>query len=133
MTQPGQPARTSRVGQILMIVLLALGVLLVVFFGLRTVRSYLQLWRTGLESGVTDVEAIRGWMTIPYIAAAYEVPEDYLFEQLGIPAEGNREKSLSRLNRQYGLGGRGIILEAVKEAVVAYQAEHPIPTRTPAP
>jgi hypothetical protein len=63
-------------------------------------------------------------MTVPYLAKAYEVPEDYLFAQLGLPQEGNRHKSLAQLNREYAPGERGIMLERVKEALRRYQAEH---------
>jgi len=120
----GGPARWER---IIIVGLIIIGLLLVIFFGMRAVRSYIRLQQTGLEPGVTDVEAIRGWMTIPYIAAAYGVPEAYLFEQLDIPQAGNQDKSLGRLNREYYQGERGAILEAVKAAIRRYQAAHPPP------
>jgi hypothetical protein len=62
--------------RILIIGLIVLGLILIGFFGFRAVRSFLRIQLTGLEPGVTDVELIRGWMTIPYIATAYGVPED---------------------------------------------------------
>jgi hypothetical protein len=130
MTQTQQPSPpNSRKWQILIISLMVIGLLLIGFFGLRAVRSYIRIQQTGLEQGVTDVELIRGWMTIPYIAKAYQVPEDYLFEQLNLPAEGNRHKSIADLNRTYDQGQPGVILEAVKAAIRRYQAEHPQPTR----
>jgi hypothetical protein len=112
-----------------MISLILLGLLLIGFFGLRAVRSYVRLQQTGLEPGVTDVEAIRGWMTIPYIATAYNVPEAYIFSQLKLPAEGNQDKSLAELNRTYARGQPGVILEGVKTAVKKYLDEYPQPTR----
>lgn len=116
---------SSRKERILIIGLIVLGIILVVFFGLRAVRSYIRIQQTGLQPGVTDVEAIRGWMTIPYIAVAYGVPEEYIFEQIGIPQEGNQNKSLGRLNREYAYGERARILTAVKEAITRYKTEHP--------
>lgn len=128
MTQSPKPSPAhSRRERILTISLIALGLILVAFFGLRAVRSYIRIQQTGLQPGVTDVEAIRGWMTIPYIATAYEVPEGYIFEQIDIPQEGNQDKSLGRLNREYAFGQRGAILEAVKAAIRQYQAEQPTP------
>ncbi len=108
--------------------LIALGLILVGFFGVRAVVSFVRLQQTGLQPGVTDPEAIRGWMTIPYIATAYGVPEEYLFEHIGVPAAGNREKSLGQLNREYAFGQPTAILNAVKEAVGQYQREQPPPT-----
>jgi hypothetical protein len=128
MTQTQQPSPpNSRKWQILIIGLIVLGLLLIGFFGLRAIRSYIRIQQTGLEQGVTDVELIRGWMTIPYIARAYHIPEDYLFEQLNLPAEGNRRKSIGDLNRTYARGQPGVILEAVKAAIRRYQVEHPQP------
>ncbi|MCB9098430.1 MAG: hypothetical protein H6632_02735 [Anaerolineales bacterium] len=110
--------------RLIFISLLVVGLLLIGFFGLRAVGSYIRIQQTGLEPGVTDVEAIRGWMTIPYIAQAYQVPESFIFEQLNIPAEGNRKKSLRDLNREQTAGNPGALTEAVKTAIRRYQAEH---------
>ena len=117
----------SRKERIIVIGLVVLGLILVIFFGLRTVRSYVRIHETGLHPGATNVEAIHGWMTVPYIARAYNVPPDYIFKQIGLPPEGNQRKSLSRLNREYAPGQPGKILEAVKRAITQYQAEQPRP------
>lgn len=111
--------------RLIFIGLLVVGLLLMGFFGLRAARSYIRIQQTGLEPGVTDVEAIRGWMTIPYIAQAYQVPESFIFEQLDIPAEGNRKKSLRDLNREQASGNPGALTEVVKTAIRHYQAENP--------
>ena len=129
MTQSHQPSpASSRKERILIISLIVLGLILVIFFGLRAFRSYMRIHQMGLQPGVTDVEAIRGWMTVPYISKAYGVPTDYLFEQLDIPQEGNRKKSLGELNYEYAYGEQKTIINAVKEAIRQYQANHPPPT-----
>jgi len=110
-------------------ILIVAGLLLVIWFGMRSVVSAIRVWRTGLQPGVTDVEAIRGWMTITYIARAFGVPEEYLFEAVGIPVEGNRRKSLGKLNREYTPGERGVILKRLKVAILRYQTEQPERTR----
>ncbi|HXW00143.1 MAG TPA: hypothetical protein VEC93_17115 [Anaerolineae bacterium] len=117
----------SRRERILIIGLIVLGLILIGFFGFRAVRSFLRIQLTGLEPGVTDVELIRGWMTIPYIATAYGVPEEYIFEQIGVPQEGNQDKGLYRLNLDYFEGEPEAILKVVQEAIRQYQAEHPPP------
>jgi hypothetical protein len=68
-------------------------------------------------------------MTIPYVGQAFGVPEEYLFEALSIPSEGNRRKSLGKLNRQYAGGERGVILKELKVAIRRYQIEQPARTR----
>ena len=127
MTQSTQssPPRSRR-EKIIITGLIVAGLVLVIFFGLRTVVSYLRIHQTGLQPGVTEVEAIRGWMTIPYIAKAYKVPEDYIFERIGIPPTGNHDKNLGQLNRLYAPDERGAVIEAVKAAIRQYQAENPL-------
>jgi len=132
MTEPIQSSPpASRRERLVTIGLIVLGLILVGFFGVRAVVSFIRIQQTGLQPGVTDVEAIRGWMTVPYIATAYGAPEEYLFERLGIPAEGHRDKSLGQLNREYAFGQPAAILNAVKEAVRQYQGEQPPATQAP--
>jgi hypothetical protein len=75
----------------------------------------------GLHPGTTDVNAIRGWMTIPYIARVYDVPKDYLYPQIGVPFSGNDEKSLGDLNREYFRAQPGVVLQKVKDAISLYK------------
>lgn len=111
------------------IVLIIVGVILIGVFGFRAVRSYIRLERMRLKPGTTDVEAIRGWMTIPYIARAYGVPRDYIFQRLNIPHEGNQDESLYHLQRAYDFDEQGAIVEAVKTAIQQYQLEYPPPEK----
>jgi hypothetical protein len=128
MTQPAISSPTrSRREKILTTGLIVVGIILVIFFGFRAVRSFLRIQFTSLEPGVTDVELIRGWMTVPYIATAYGVPEEYIFEQIGVPQEGNQEKALRRLNFDYFEGEPEAILKVIQEAIRQYQVEHPPP------
>jgi hypothetical protein len=83
--------------------LLVLGLALTVVFGGRALHNYQRLQLQKNPPGMVDVEAIRGWMTLPYIAQAYDVPEDELFAALAIPSEGNRNMPLRRLVERYGL------------------------------
>jgi len=77
---------------------------------------------------VPDSEAIRGWMTIPYLARTYHIPEEYLFEQLHIPPEGNRDKSLRQLNAEYFDDEPGDILKPLRDAIRHYQPPKPPPS-----
>lgn len=116
------PSKRERIVFILMIVV---GIGLSGFFGLRTVKSYVRLQRMGLDVGASHVEHIRGWMTIPYIAKAFQTPQAYLFKQLGIPQEGYQKHSLVELNEAYDLGGREAILKAIQEAITRYRSTSP--------
>ena len=132
----GQPPSPARQTPWALIALIVVGAALVAYFGMRTARSFAGLrgarpplppppGRGGPPPRMTDVEAIRGWMTIPFIARGYQVPESYLFEQLHIPPQGNQRRSLAGLNRIYAPGKPNAIQLAVQDAIRRYLAEHP--------
>jgi hypothetical protein len=122
--------------QILAIALVVTGLVLVILFGVRIIHSFGEMQyirEQGLDLGTADVEAIRPWMTVRFVAVAYGVPQEYLFAELGIPFDQrNSNETLRSLNRKYDFG-RPVddhqlpILEKTKEAVVQYQA-NPVAT-----
>lgn len=71
----------------------------------------------------TGLDDIRPWMTVQYIANSTGVPQDYLFEQLGIAPDGNGFKPLDLLAREvkFPKGPRGLV-EAIKMALSHYEA-----------
>jgi hypothetical protein len=116
---------------ILPIVLVALGLAITAYFGIRAVSSFRQLQyihEQGLDRGTASVDAVRPWMTIPFIAVAYAVPEEYLYNQLEIPFDRrNFNVSLSELNRNNQLGqspngSYPAIIDKVKAAITDYRA-----------
>jgi len=132
------PAKISKKQRALVITLIILGVLLTAFFGLRAFRAYKKFDghrppRFGTPGKVeTDVELIRSWMTVPFIADLYRVPAPALFDALRIPPnKENWEKSLKFLNNEYYPDADGFVLETVKETVKNLQP--PKPDSTPQP
>lgn len=118
--------------------LIALGILFVGFFGVRAVHAFRHIREGGFGPGrpppapsETDVELIRDWMTIPYIARTYGVPDHMLFKELQIPEDGNREKSLKDLNDKYFPDQAGFVLDEVKKAIADHRP--PAPPTAPAP
>jgi hypothetical protein len=122
----------------LIVTLLAAGLIIVGLFGLRTLRIWRELrdnppppgFPEASENIETDVELIRPWMTIPFIAKMYHVPPPVLYEALGISARGNQDKSLTQLNEEYFPGLSGIVETRIKAAV---QENLPAPGLTPLP
>jgi len=111
--------------------LIIIGLVIIVFFGLRTARAFRQfhghrpLPPFATKPVETDVSLIRDWMTIPFISKMYHVPPPVLFGALEIPEEGNREKSLRQLNQEYYPEAEGIVLEKVKVVLLAAIAARP--------
>ncbi|HEY5730320.1 MAG TPA: hypothetical protein VIS72_09740 [Anaerolineales bacterium] len=110
------------------------GVLIAGFFGLRAVFALREFRRHApppLEVAFTeqiietDVELIRDWMTIPYIARTYHIHPKILFDALGISPSGNEEKSLLQLNDEFFPDAPEIVIELIKAVI---QANQPAPT-----
>lgn len=110
--------------------LIVIGVLIVGFFGIRTLHAFREFRGhrppppfapVNAQQAETDVELIRDWMTIPYISRMYQVPPPMLFDAVGISHKGNEEKSLKQLNDEYFPAEAGIVMEKVKAAVLANQ------------
>jgi hypothetical protein len=122
--------------RVLILGLVIIGMLAAGFFGLRAFHAFRKfsgqrpppLPPAGAQAPETDVELIREWMTIPFIAKTYRVPPPVLFDALGISPRGNDGKSLKQLNEEYFPNSPGIVLELVKAAV---RANQPPPTSIP--
>lgn len=123
-------------------VLIGVGLVLTVVYGVRSVQSYRQVQyarEQGLDDGTAGVEAIRPWMTMQYVSVAYGVPIEYLFAELDIPVERrNVNETVGEINRIYDFGvsvGEGTtdappelpIEPLMREAIEAYQA-NPVAT-----
>jgi len=88
---PFVPIRLRRwIGGIAIVV----GLALLILFGLRMWHQYEYAQR--VASGEIQVESLRGWMTLPYIAKVYGVPESALRAALGLPEIGDDERSLQK-------------------------------------
>ncbi|MCK6538454.1 MAG: hypothetical protein L6Q26_00240 [Anaerolineales bacterium] len=124
---------------------LILGMILIGFaiaavFGLRALHAFRQfrghppppIAASNMERVETDVELIRGWMTVPYVSRMYNVPPGLLFDALGISPIGNGEKSLEQLNEEYYPQADDFVIASVKAAILEYQARD-TPVATPVP
>ena len=114
------------------IALIGLGLLIVGFFGLRTVQAFKEFRGHRPPppfqnaQAETDVELIRDWMTIPFIARMYHIPPPVLFESLQVPKDRtNEEKSLKQLNDEYFPDQPDHVLTTVKATL---QTSLPPPT-----
>jgi hypothetical protein len=105
--------------------LIIIGLMIIGFFGLRTVRAFRQFHGHrppppfATPHIETDVSLIRDWMTVPFISRMYHVPERLLFDALEIPEHGNKEKSLKQLNEEYYPQTEGVVLEKTKTTILA--------------
>jgi hypothetical protein len=109
--------------------LIAMGILVAGFFGLRAFIAFSRFrehrpppFPAGAAHQVeTDVELIRDWMTIPFVSRMYAVPPNLLFDAIDVSPRGNDEKSLAQLNEEFYSQADGIVLEKIKAAILANQ------------
>ena len=125
---PVTPPRLSR----WIWVLLAFGFVLTMLFGFRLMRSFGRVRTFRHQPGVINVDGIRPWMTVPFLSRAFNIPKDYLYQQVKVPASGSDQKSLGELNREYFPGQPEVVLQAIKEGILLYQ-QTPLPQMSPAP
>ena len=109
--------------------LVGLGLVIVLFFSFRIVRV-IRHWNGPLHpqprATTTDTTLIRDWMTIPYIARTYGVPDHILFKALEIPEQENRKKSLIDINNQYFPEQEGFVITRIQQAILEFQAQAPL-------
>ena len=119
--------------RILVIGLIIFGILFTIFFGIRAFHAFKKIdgHRPPPPGKVeTDVELIRDWMTVSFIARMYRVPEKDIFDTLNISPLGNHDKSLKDLNKDYYSDKDGFVMDTVKVAILAHQ---PPPTSDSSP
>ena len=119
--------------RILFITLSILGVMLILFFGLRVFHAFKKFdvhrpppLAKELE---TDVEDIEDWMTIPFISHSYGVPPEILFDALNIDPKETHKKSLKQLNDEFYPDEDGYVLATVKATILLNQP--PLPPVAP--
>lgn len=110
----------------LIIGLIVLGVLVVGFFGLRTLHAFRDFRGhrppppfapADNQAVETDVELIRDWMTIGFISHNYHTHPRMLYDALNIQPKGNEDKSLQQLNDEFYPDQPGYVLETVKSVI----------------
>jgi len=118
------------------------GIVIAGLFGWRSLHAFREFrgdrpepaFSADSQQMQTDVELIRDWMTIPFVAKMYKVSRPVLYKALDISPQGNQGKSLKQLNEEYFPEAPGIVETRVKAAVLENsQLPAPTPPTLPAP
>lgn len=81
---------------ILLTILLFICLVLLLILGRQVVRSYLAVENLRRVQAGERI-GVRPWMTVPYIAHTYGVPEEVLFTAIGVPPEPQNRHAPLRL------------------------------------
>lgn len=73
---------------------------------------------------ITGLRDVRPWMSVRYIANSTGVPEDYIFQQLGLTMAGNENKPLDLLSDElHYRGGPRALMDDIQRALAGYRGE----------
>jgi hypothetical protein len=72
----------------------------------------------------TNVELIQDWMTVPFIAKSYHVPEPLLFQKLGVNSQEFRRSNLSTIAQKTGKNMTDVI-QIIRQTISELQSSPP--------
>ena len=107
------------------VVLLALVLLMTSLFAVRTVRRAVY-WRLHRD------EAIRPWMSVPYVAHSYRVPPQVVYEALGIPPQSHDRRPIKEIAREQNISLEQLIT-TLQETIARERALNPSGSQSPSP
>jgi hypothetical protein len=117
--------KSRRVTILIISVLLGVAIIAVIFTAIGTVRAVQSLQHQHTLAKAGDVSTIRPWMTLPYVAHNYHVPESYLYNSLRIPDTRNsHHMPLQALASHYNRPVDSVVHD-IQNAVILYRKQHP--------
>jgi len=114
-------------------ILFFIGIGLAIFFGIKAFRNIQRIQSLKFGGGETNVELIRGWMTVDYITKMYHVPPDVILKPLNLPVKSNINISIGSLIKAAGTSNPETLMEQVKKSINDFQQKDlkPTPPRPP--
>lgn len=109
---------------------LALGCLL--FSAVETIQAYQKVQQSHQRILSGDVNSIDSWMTFPYIARVYHVPESCLYQSLRFPNTWMVRHSTLRVIADHYARPVDKVIRDVRQVILNYRKNHTI-CGTPAP
>ncbi len=119
-----------RVKFVIVGVLLLLALSITIIAALATIQAFQGLQQQNALVNSGDVRTVSDWMTIPYIAHTYHVPEDYLYQWLHITGTQFSHVTLRLLAARYHRPISDLV-HSVQAAIRAYRTHHPAAKKTP--
>lgn len=120
---------TTRIIVIVLLLVLAIGG--TVFAAASTVQAFYMFQQQSAMTKAGDVQTIRSWMTVPYIAHVYHVPENELYHALssaGLNAQPRTTLHALALRTHKPVNQ---IIHEVQQVILTYRQEHPQQRTTP--
>ena len=110
------------------LILLVLTLFCVAFTARSTVVTWQQFRKQNALAKSGDVRTIGPWMTLPYVAHTYQVPETYLYSQLKLPNTPTLHHTTLHLLALHYHRPVDALVGQVASAVNMYRKQHPLPS-----
>ncbi len=108
--------------------LLCLALAATIFCAIQTLQALQRFEKSRNLALSGDVSTIDDWMTLPYIARVYHVPENYLDQWLHIrDRQSTRHTTLHALADRYNRPVDSLIHD-IQRAIVTYRKQHALHT-----
>lgn len=116
---------------VLTCILLLLALFCVAFSARSTMQTLQDFRRQNALARSGDVSTVSQWMTIPYIAHTYHVPETYLYSQLHLSNPYTLHYvTLQMLATQEHLSANHLIQE-IQQIILTYRQQHALRMSAP--
>lgn len=112
--------------------LLCLALACLLFSATRTIQAYQQLQQSHQRTLSGDVSSVDAWMTVPYIARVYHIPENCLYQTLRLPGTWMVRHSTLRVIADHVARPVDSVIRDVRRVILRYRQNHAI-CGTPAP
>ena len=95
-----------------------------VFAAVETFQDFQFFQQQNTYAANSDVRSIRPWMTIPYIARFYHVPESYLYSTLHISSSALPRHTPLRLLASHYNRSVDELIQSIQTAIQTYRKQH---------
>ncbi len=115
---------TPRVKIVLLVICLLVALAAAGFAVMNTVQAVRSLQQEHALAKSGDVRTIRSWMTIPYIARTYHVPEAYLYQTLHLDSNSPPRHATLHALASHDQKPVDTVIHDVQHAIVVYRSKH---------
>lgn len=124
---------STRARIIVISILLLLAVGSTVLAATSTVQAFHAFQRQRTLVKIGDVSTVRSWMTVPYIARVYHVPQSSVYSALHLVKKPDSSHMTLSEVAQHSHQPIAKIIQIVQHSILEYRRQHPMSSHTPTP
>ena len=114
----------ARVKSVILGVLLCLALAATIVTAVATFKAIQQFRHQQALAQSGDVSTIRPWMTVPFIAHVYHVPENYLYQSLHVTNPQPVQHATLRVLAESSNRPVNDVIHDIQNAILIYRKQH---------